>query len=376
MLKNILLRNFKCFEMLSMPCAPLTLLCGLNGMGKSSVFQSLLVLRQSIDQSTNGVFPDELILGGAHADLGTGVDVLYEDAQSSTIGIEIQHQEIPKPYSMSFDYSPTDDRLIASTETESNFQDFQDEWATIPPIGGDLFYVNAERIGPRKLYQLSETNARRARIGIRSEYALSYWNYRKRFRLSEDDPRRTKKRTRTLSAILNDWLKSISPGANLVLDSIPNADSILVQYSFDRLGDIETRPFRATNVGFGLSYTLPVMISLLTPPGTMCLIENPEAHLHPQGQTKLAELAVLASKAGVQILVETHSDHFLDGVRIAVRNGQIPPEQVAIHYFERVEGKSTISSPEIDSDGRLSFWPTGFFDQRDKNLVQLLVPRT
>ena len=83
--------------------------------------------------------------------------------------------------------------------------------------------------------------------------------------------------------------------------------------------------------------------------------------MHPQGQTKLAELAVLASKAGVQILVETHSDHFLDGVRIAVRNGQIPPEQVAIHYFERVEGKSTISSPEIDSDGRLSFWPTGFF---------------
>ena len=114
---------------------------------------------------------------------------------------------------------------------------------------------------------------------------------------------------------------------------------------------------------------------MLAPPGALCLIENPEAHLHPRGQTKMAELAVRAAVAGVQVIVETHSDHFLDGVRIAVRDGLITPEQTAIHYFSRAGNAARITSPEIDNDGRLSEWPEGFFDQHEENLAKLLEPR-
>ena len=76
------------------------------------------------------------------------------------------------------------------------------------------------------------------------------------------------------------------------------------------------------------------------------------------------------------MFVETHSDHFMDGVRIAVRDGLIAPADAAIHYFERDGGHTVVSSPEIDADGRLSHWPGGFFDQHDENLARLLAPRS
>ena len=89
----------------------------------------------------------------------------------------------------------------------------------------------------------------------------------------------------------------------------------------------------------------------------------------------MAELAVRAAVAGVQVIAETHSDHFLDGVRIAVREGLIEPEDTAVHYFERENGKSVVVTPEIDANGRLSHWPAGFFDQHDHNLARLLTPK-
>ena len=374
MLQQLKLSNFKCFEKLEMNCAPLTLLCGLNGMGKSTVIQALLVLRQSIEAVLSPV-PDELVLIGNRTDLGTGRDVLFEGAKTNTIAMELHDEEIAEPYSLEFEYSGRADRLLMSKESKTYQSGMADGWNEAPPIGADLLYVNAERVGPRKLYPLLETAGRRGNIGVRGEMALAHWHTRQSLVLRKDDPRGADQSARTLSAILEYWLDAVSPGAHLQLEAIEDADALLARFSFDRPGDVETRAYRATNVGFGLSYTLPVLIALLSPRGTMCLIENPEAHLHPRGQTKLAELAVAASRAGIQVFIETHSDHFIDGVRIAVYDGLIPPEEVAIHYFERDGDKSVISSPVLDRDGRLSSWPRGFFDQHEENLAKLLQPR-
>ena len=159
------------------------------------------------------------------------------------------------------------------------------------------------------------------------------------------------------------------------LEEIAAADAVIAGFSFDRSGDVATSPYRATNVGFGLSYALPVILALLAKPGTLCLIENPEAHLHPRGQTKMAELAARAAVAGVQVFAETHSDHFVDGVRIAVRDGIIAPASTSFHYFDRYVNKTVASSLQVDADGRLSDWPPGFFDQYDENLARLIAPR-
>ncbi|MDE0183903.1 MAG: DUF3696 domain-containing protein [Candidatus Poribacteria bacterium] len=374
MIRKIRLSNFKCFENLDLNCAPLTLLCGLNGMGKSSVIQALLLLRQSFE--SEDLLDGRLVLGGELADLGTGRDVLFEGAENDVVGFEIESDETNSPWKLSFGYSQTSDQLtVEGCDSNLYFPLVPPDWQNVRPFGQNLLYIDAERVGPQKSYPLSETMAQRAEFGLGSEYALNYLNMKKDELLAEDDLRCVESHSRRMIDVVDEWLQEISPGAHLQLETVRAADALIAGFSFDRPGDVASRRFRATNVGFGLSYTLPVIIALLSDSGTLCLIENPEAHLHPRGQTKLAELAVRASLSDVQVIVETHSDHFMDGVRIAVRDGLISPDKTAIHYFERPEGETVVTSPQIDEDGRLSTWPAGFFDQHEENLEKLLAPK-
>ena len=376
MLLKIALKNFKCFEHLELACSPLTLLCGLNGMGKSSVIQALLVLRQS--SAAGELREGRLVLGGGFTDLGTGQDVLYEGAETDVVEFELHGDDGTTPCRLSFSYSRTADELRAEGDSVSTgaVSDVLTQWGEIPPLGGHLIYVNAERVGPRKFYDYSEVFARRGDLGARGEYTLNYLSARQDETLPSTDPRCPDLPSRRLIEVVDHWLQEVTPGAHLQLETVQDADAIIAGFSFDRPGDVETRRYRATNVGFGLSYTLPVLMALLGPPGSLCLIENPEAHLHPRGQTRLAELAACASLAGVQVIAETHSDHFMDGVRIAVREGLIRPEDVAFHYFSRDGGKTVVSSPQVNTDGRLSSWPEGFFDQHEDNLAKLLAPKS
>ena len=367
MLRRIELMNFKCFDAVNLQCAPLTLLCGLNGMGKSSIIQSLLVLHQSF--KSGALAQGSLMLDGSMADIGTGADILFADAEVDFIGFELYGDDVPACH-LFFEYSRTSDVLTAINDKE-----LPELWQYHPPFGGSLFYVNAERTGPLKFYPQSESFAQRGDLGPRGEYTLNYLHAHQNEPLREDDPRCAGLSSRQLLQVVDRWLQEISPGVHLTFTAIRSADALLPGFSFNRVGDVQSEPFRATNVGFGLSYILPVITAMLTQPGALCLIENPEAHLHPRGQTKMAELAVRATLAGVQVIVETHSDHFLDGVRIAVRDGLITPEQIAVHYFTRADNATTVSSPRVDKDGRLSEWPEGFFDQHEENLIRLLTPR-
>ena len=125
-------------------------------------------------------------------------------------------------------------------------------------------------------------------------------------------------------------------------------------------------------MGFGLSCILPIITALLSlPKDGLVLLENPEAHLHPRGQTLMGRLMAQVAAAGTQVIVETHSDHLLDGVRVAVREGLIKPQQAAFHYFIRDQGNIKVITPIIDEEGRLDQWPEGFFDEAVKNLAAL-----
>ena len=375
MLTKIGLTHFKCFQEATIGCTPLNLLCGLNGMGKSSVIQALLVLRQSFE--TGELANGRLVLGGQHADLGMGSDVLFEDADRDELGFTLESRRTKKHWELYFAYSREADLLSVVQASSGNQETYvPKDWQDIPPFGGDVVYINAERVGPRKFYPLSDVLARRGDFGSRGEHTWNFLSHHQHDTLAADDPRLGASGRRQLLSVVDDWLQEVSPGAHLELETIAAADAVVAGFTFDRPGDVASRRHRATNVGFGLSYVLPVVVALLSEAGTLCLIENPESHLHPRGQTKLAELAARSSKAGVQVFVETHSDHFMNGVRIAVRDGIIQPEDTTFHFFEREGTRSVITSPEVDSDGRLSRWPTGFFDQHEMNLVRLLRPRS
>lgn len=373
MISRIELTHFKCFERLDLACKNLNLLCGLNGMGKSSVIQALLVLRQSFE--TGELLKGRLLLGGDRADLGTSSDVLFEDAEHDVLRFALQWDKMPDQWELAFGHSQTVGQLSVRPGLTPRMGDLVPQnWRAMPPFGGNLVYIGAERVGPRKTYPFSEISARQGDFGSSSEYAWSYLSRHQDDLLPKDDPRGLKTDRRMLS-VVDQWLQDVTPGVHVRLDAVIPADAIIATFSFDRKGDVQSRQHRSSNVGFGLSYALPVILAFLSPPGTLCLVENPEAHLHPRGQTKLAELAVRAARAGVQVFVETHSDHFMDGIRIAVRDGMISPGDTAFNYFDRDGNKSIVTTPGIDRDGRLLTWPTGFFDQHDENLARLIAPR-
>ncbi|MDE0101890.1 MAG: DUF3696 domain-containing protein [Bryobacterales bacterium] len=369
MLEKIEICNFKCFEELKLRCAPITLLCGLNGMGKSSVIQAILLLRQSFQAGR--LQKGQLVLGGALLDLGTSTDVFFEDADNETLGFGIHIHGEAEPWFRSFDYIRDVEQLEATPAQAT----ISERLSQVPPFGGQVIYVEADRVGPRTLYPQSKILAQMGDFGKRGQMAWNLLHDRQFDLMDSRDARCEGLARRRMIDAVDHWLQDVSPGAHLELRAIREADSITAGFRFDRDGDVVTSRYRATNVGFGLSYVLPVLLAMLSEGGTLVLIENPEAHLHPRGQTRLAELAVRAACSGVQLFVETHSDHFLDGVRIAVRNGLLAPEDIAIHYFERSGTRAVVSSPVLDCDGRLSHWPVGFFDQHQDNLVKLLVPR-
>ncbi len=400
MLTRIKLENFKCFRELDLKCAPLTLLTGINGTGKSSVFQALVLLRQTV---LRRAWEDRRLFSmGPQIDLGPASGFLHGDASHVRFVLEIDFyredqlnntgdEKSPlrqalelinstSTFDQTFHFSRSDNQLVNEEGVEiDDFLDIEDEnreitMAKYPPFGGELVYVNAERTGPRVTYPLSAFQDREESFGNNAELAWSYLNHHQWSLFDGDDPRLQGHEPQRLLDVVNMWLKEISPGTVVNLEDMPSTDRLVASFSFENTNEAPPLQHRPTNVGFGLSYTLPVIVSLLMPKETLCLIENPEAHLHPRGQTKIAELAARAAKSGVQVMVETHSDHFIDGIRIAVREGILTPDDVAIHYFERQGNESVVRSPVIDSNGRLSEWPAGFFDQHEMNLVRLLRP--
>ena len=149
---------------------------------------------------------------------------------------------------------------------------------------------------------------------------------------------------------------------NLVTLGIRNSDS--------------TDFHRPQNVGYGLTYVLPIITACLgTPTGNLIMVENPEAHLHPAGQSDIGEFLALTAKSGTQVILETHSDHVLNGIRKALKKERLKPNDVAIHFFlprDEEEKMPQVISPSINQDGDLDQWPTGFFDQFDKDLDFLI----
>ena len=354
MLRQIRLSNFKCFARLHLELAPLTLLCGGNGAGKSSVLQALLALGRS--RAAGALDRGHLILEDAHAGPGAGREVLHEFAAEDAIEFELVDDRATEPLRICFDYDRETDRWRARDAGGVAL----DQWETLPPFVA-MHHVPAERVGPGKIQEQPGAAAHR-----NDEYALNFPAAHRGDSLPAADPRRGESDTdRRCGDVLDYWLRQMLPGASRRTERI-------------RATDAPTggaRRYRAADAGFGLSYVAPTVAALLAPPGTLCLIENPEAHLHPSAQTKIAELAARAAAAGLQVVLETHGNHVLDGVRIAVLDGLLEPDDTRFHQFEHENSHSVVRTPQIDSSGRLSSWPEGFFDQHLLDLTRLLAPK-
>jgi predicted ATPase len=150
------------------------------------------------------------------------------------------------------------------------------------------------------------------------------------------------------------------------VQQVPNANAVTLGVRTS----LETGFLRPVHCGFGITQVLPIIVAALSATkGSIFLIENPEVHLHPAGQALMGQFLADVSRSGVQVIVETHSDHILNGVRRSVRSERIPAEGVTIHFFrQRTPEAVQVLSPTLDSSGSIDFWPQGFFDQFDKDV--------
>ena len=116
------------------------------------------------------------------------------------------------------------------------------------------------------------------------------------------------------------------------------------------------------DVGFGVSQSLPVLVALLVAkPGQLVYLEQPEIHLHPRAQTKLAKILADAAQRGVQVSVETHSSLLLRSIQTLVATGDLSEDLVKLHWFRRrPDGVTEIQSADLDRRGAFGDWPEDF----------------
>nr|WP_228454308.1 DUF3696 domain-containing protein [Streptomyces alkaliphilus] len=381
------LTNFKAFQRAELALGPMTLLTGLNSSGKSSVLHALALLHQSHTSGNllhaadiargdrpGGPTAPGLLLNGELVGLGTGRDVLHEDFVGDEPAITLAVDEGDLRYSWTAGYEAEQNLLpLIAAELPVTEGDAAPEGeAAVQPtyFTAGFQYLHADRVSPAEFYPRDHhTAVGRRFLGVKGEHTV---NYLRHFG-GEEVPEALRHRDEAAKGLLPQaaaWIGELCPGIDLQTRAIDGTDVVRLSYGFDGPRGTRRRP---TSVGFGLTYALPVVVACLTArPGSLVLLENPEAHLHPRGQTGMALLAAAAASTGAQIVMETHSDHVLNGLRLAVKRGRLTPDRAVVHYFRTERGTTEVITPTVDREGRLDRWPRGFFDELENTLDQLI----
>ncbi len=368
MLQKISVRNFKSLKNINLELKNLNILAGLNGSGKSSFIQSLLLLRQSYNmaiQEKQGL----ILQDGSIISLGKGKDIFYQYAEKDE-KIEFEFTNNLNEFFWAFNYS-VNRNILEATHVPENYEKCN-------LFNRNFQYVTTEHISPKTLHEKNELQITKwDNIGIKGEFAVHYLSkYGLDKKIYNSTLSHPNSKSNSLMHQTDAWLQEISPGAKLSIKEIRDIDLVKLAVQFEDTHGY-TDEFQPVNVGFGITYVLPVVVAILkAKPGDILILENPESHLHPKGQSKIGRLLAYAAQTGVQIFLETHSDHIINGMRVAVKQQKLSKEHAKIFYFERyideIDVQTIIYDVAIDENGELSNYPQGFLDEWDEQLSQLI----
>ncbi|MBQ7585556.1 MAG: DUF3696 domain-containing protein [Desulfovibrionaceae bacterium] len=369
MINAIELANFKCFQKQRITFRPLTLLTGVNNSGKSTVIQALLLLQQNLTFSGDGSSfgnlkrkeYQKIVLSGELVNLGLLEEVLYNKADDDTFTITIERNEATISIKAVADGNELS--AVCDSPVFPNLSSFQ--------------YLCADRLCPQTFYPMPTAgkiplNA----IGNKGEFAAYYLYTFGQTKILHADLKgpnllvsNAAGDSTTLQMQIEAWLSKLGTPVRIQTERPSGTDGVVLRFSFP---DISSSYYRPTNVGLGLTYALPIFVaSLCSKSGSLLIVENPEAHLHPKGQALMGHFLSRVAACGIQVIVETHSDHVLNGIRVAVKEGHLEAKKVQINFFHKL-GASIIDVPQIDKNGHIDQWPEDFFDEVDKQLSNLL----
>jgi predicted ATPase len=338
----------------------LTILAGSNASGKSSLIQSLLILNTAININGKKKLSSSDIFG---INLGLPENIISSEHSSNYVHISVVND---KGYSASVKLG-----LYKSEENPTSFAIEEIRSEDLCKEINKLAYLNAERYGPRitnTLYDHSELSV--GNHGENTNYVISSIDKNLRnLGLMIPDQLNISKIQR-FSAICEEWLGVIIPDTKINIRTE-------VEYNLSNIRISNNGEFYVpTATGFGITYVLPIIVQGLIQSmyeGSVFIVENPEAHLHPFSQSQIGKFLAFLSQNGVQVIVETHSEHVVNGCRIEYSNEK--SDSMRVLYFQKKLGEIEVDDITVDKFGELTHWPEGFFDQSKKDLRKILENR-
>lgn len=365
-IEKIILKNFKCHKNFETDLKQLNILTGSNAAGKSSMIQALLLAFKSWEECEKKRVNTNKIYG---MNLGIPLNIVSEDLEERNIDIELILNGIKNKVVLGL--PDDDDEISFDICNYEEILEVKERGYNLSKMS--LFYLNAERKGPRIVsfindiipYSVGNTGENTGYVlGEMDKLQKISGDFRlpKDLRISEID---------RFSANCEEWLNVIIPDTK-------------IQYSVDVERNITTVMLQNQGefhlpmaTGFGITYVLPIIVQALAASminDSVLIVENPEAHLHPLSQSRLGKFLALAAVNGVQVILETHSEHIVDGCRIQMAKEK-QCENMKIIFFEKKDNKSICKNINIEDNGELEEWPEGFFDQKRVDLRELLEMR-
>lgn len=420
MITKLRIQNFKSLKDTgSLPIRPLTFLVGPNSSGKSSVLQSLLMLKQTIESKDTTT---RLRSSGYYTpNLGTYPEFVFEHKANNLLTISfsfrpplIPPKSIREPLELKdldnisvkaiFGYN----KKVAQIYLQNAEFELLPYKMTFNKLNGKARYKvslirnGVEELGLSGLNVLKFYDVLVPTLSLRRKIKESHWDLTNIFSFEIDYlferrvyyigplrewPRRfypasgetpgdvglrgekaidvlrmiRGKKGRELRAKVNYWLKEFGFAEKTkVRQAMENYYQMLVT-PFPEQPKLEVN---IADIGFGASQVLPIVVEgFYADPGSTLLIEQPEIHLHPKAQADLGDLFIDIAKENKVLIVETHSEYLLSRIRRRIAQGEIKREDVATYFFTLEGGRTHIQEIQINELGQFEFeqWPEDFF---------------
>lgn len=380
-------KNFKCLNGKRFELNRINIFAGYNGRGKSSFIQGLLLFSQSLHSKESF---EKLHLTGDSIYLGSYDEILTDD-KDETVGFtfffdDSHFQKVEFEYTMSLE----DEFLgqmkgcrvndidcfvaVGNLGEEANGRDHL--MIVSLPQGiydhfNNIHFVSANRIGPVKFVEKKEVPDF-LRVGADGAFTINTLDAYKDGISPEMNITPQDTVSHSLTEMVSMWLSYIMTGGGISLDKPEGKKTSVLSLGFGICPEGVNRNFSSYNVGFGYSYILSIVVTaLIAKKGATVIIENPEAHLHAKAQSRLTELLAKMSSRGVQLFIETHSEHIVNGFRLAAlrANGTISYKDLAFFFFDQDFSIKTLT---VKPNGKIENWPEGFFDQAKYDAAEII----
>ncbi len=253
----------------------------------------------------------------------------------------------------------------------NQFEPYSEMLRKLRHLWSSIRYIGPLRDEPKRYYAFDQVG--KLGIGLKGEYTAHVLSVLRNWEVPDYYiPQIEKNKVlsydlqsgKTLMEALNTWLS---------LMDLPTVETEMMKNVFELKVKNEAGQVSISDTGFGVSQVLPILVeSIRMKPGETLILEQPEIHLHPKTQSKLADFLICMAKSGRHFVIETHSEYMIK--RLCLRIAQDYTDEtgklVNVQFVEQDRGEGAVlTSVSINPYGSIENWPRGFFDESDATSI-------